>query len=236
MPRRFVRCTAPSAAAARSFRLPIILHGFAQRQFIHDYISPAIAHILSKVFISILIARLSLSNLHSMDFLCCLYKGDHALSDSPHRPFGVITEKPCLHPPIYHTIEETAETVIDILLCAEKPGALLSAQLDDAVSVNGWSEWLAQNILKKLEGVLRDGREKLGPAMTEAYDQACKAAEITFSDLFEYAKEHPAEIAATVLLSVVAFGVLVRLMPMALELLGFGELGPVTGESHVLFK
>lgn len=169
-----------------------------------------------------------------MDFLCCLYNDDRAPSDSPRH--GVITEKPTFHPPIRYTVEETAETVIEILLCAEKPGTLLSAQLDDAVSVNGWSEWLAQNILKKLEDVLRDGREKMGPAMAEAYDQACKAAEITFSDLSEHVKEHSIEIAATVLLSVVAFGVLARLMPMALELLGFSELGPVTGEFHGLFK
>lgn len=165
-----------------------------------------------------------------MDFLCCLYNGDQAPPDTPHHSSSIVTEKPTLHPPINSTVEETAETVIDILLCAEKPGALLSAQLDDAVSVHGWSEWLAQNILKKLEDVLRDGREKMGPAMAEAYDQACMAAEITFSDLCEYVKEHPAEIAATVLLSVVAFGVLVRLIPVVLELLGFSELGPVTGK------
>ncbi|PTB37381.1 hypothetical protein M441DRAFT_176026 [Trichoderma asperellum CBS 433.97] len=164
-----------------------------------------------------------------MDFLCCLFDGDRAPSDSFHRTYSVITEKPALHPPIHYTIEETAETVIEILLGADKPGALLSEQLDDAVSVNGWSESLAQNILKKLEDVLRDGREKMGPAMAEAYEQACMAAEITFSDLFEYVKEHPIEIATSVLLSVVAFGVLVRLMPMVLEILGFGELGPVTG-------
>lgn len=165
-----------------------------------------------------------------MDFLCCLYNGDNTQSDPPHRTPNIVTEKPTIHPPINATIEETAETVIDILLCAEKPGALLSAQLDDAVSVHGWSEWLAQNILKRLEDVLRDGREKMGPAMAEAYDQAYMATEITFSDLFRYVKEHPADIAATMLLSVVAFGVLVRLIPVVLELLGFSELGPVTGK------
>lgn len=171
-----------------------------------------------------------------MDFFCCLCDDDRAPPDSPRRTYSVITEKPTFYPPIHYTIEETAETIIEILLGAEKPGALLSAQLEDAVSVNGWSEWLAQNILKKLEAVLKDGREKMGPAMAEAYDQACKAAEITFSDKFEYVKEHPIEIAASVMLSVVAFGVLVRLMPMVLELLGFSELGPVTGEFHDLFK
>ncbi|KAK0761742.1 hypothetical protein N5P37_004541 [Trichoderma harzianum] len=164
-----------------------------------------------------------------MDFLCCLCDNDRAPALSPHHTYGVITEKPSPYPPIHRTVEETAENIIDILLAAEKSGPLLSAKLDDAVFATGWSEWLAKNILKKLEEVLRDGREKMGPAMAEAYDQASKAAEITFSDLFEYVKEHPVEIAATVLLSLLAFGVLVRLMPVALELLGFGELGPTAG-------
>ncbi|KAL7946842.1 hypothetical protein V8C42DRAFT_318914 [Trichoderma barbatum] len=164
-----------------------------------------------------------------MDFLCFFCDEERAPSFPPHHTYGVITEKPSSYPPIHHTVEETAETVIDILLCAEKPGATLSTQLEDAVSSTGWSEWLAQNILKKLEAVLRDGREKMGPAMAEAYDQACKAAEITFTDLFEFVKEHPVEIAATVLLSLVAFGVLVRLTPVVLELLGFTELGPAEG-------
>ncbi|KAL7919864.1 hypothetical protein ACQKWADRAFT_329358 [Trichoderma austrokoningii] len=164
-----------------------------------------------------------------MDFLCCLYSSDHAPSDSPHRTYSAIIEKPILHPPIHYTIEETAENVIDILLFAESPGSLLSAQLEDAVSTNGWSERLAKNILEKLEDVLRDGSEKMGPAMAEAYEQACKAAEITFPDLLECVKERPAEGADTVLLSVVVFGVLVRLVPVALEFLGFSEVGPVAG-------
>ncbi|KAL7935650.1 hypothetical protein V8C35DRAFT_259450 [Trichoderma chlorosporum] len=164
-----------------------------------------------------------------MNFFCCVCDDDRTPPFSTYHANGVITEKPSIYPPIKYTIEETAEDVIDILLGAEKIGPLLSAQLDEAVSANGWSEWLAQNILNKLEEVLRTGREKMGPAMVEAYDHACKAAEITFSDLFEYVKEHPVEVAATILLSLVAFGVLVRLMPLALELLGFGELGPTAG-------
>ncbi|EHK19938.1 uncharacterized protein TRIVIDRAFT_155768 [Trichoderma virens Gv29-8] len=171
-----------------------------------------------------------------MDFFCCLCDDDHAASLSPYRTDGIVTEKPSLHPPIRYTIEETAENFIEILLCAEKSGALLSSQLEDAVFATGWSEWLAQNILKKLEGALRDGHEKMGPAMIEAYDQASKAAEITFPDLFEYVKEHPVEIAATVLLSLFAFGVLVRLAPLVLELLGFGELGPTAGSFAALWQ
>jgi ElaB/YqjD/DUF883 family membrane-anchored ribosome-binding protein len=171
-----------------------------------------------------------------MDFLCCLYSSSHTPSDSSRCTSNIISEKPTLHPPIYYTIEETAETAIDILLYAENSGALLSAQLDDAVSLQGWSERLAQNILKKLEDVLRDRREEMGLAMAEAHEQACKAAEITFPDLLEDTKEHPIGIAATVLLSVLALGVLVRLKPEIVELLGFSELGAVTGRFYYLFQ
>ncbi|KAL7808613.1 hypothetical protein V8C26DRAFT_413150 [Trichoderma gracile] len=165
-----------------------------------------------------------------MDFFCCLCDDDFAPPPSIQRTNGVIIEKPPLQSlPVHQSVEDTAQKIIDILLRAEKSGTVLSAQIDDAVSATGWSEWLAQNVLKKLEGVLRSGRDKMGPAMAEAYDQACEAAEITFSDLFEYVKEHPLEIAATVLLSLFAFGVLVRLMPLVLELLGFAELGPTAG-------
>ncbi|KAK1241808.1 hypothetical protein MKX07_007631 [Trichoderma sp. CBMAI-0711] len=168
-----------------------------------------------------------------MDFFCCLCDDDFAPPPSIQRTNGVVMEKPRLQStPVHQSEEETAQRIIDILLRAEKTGTVLSAQIDDAVCVTGWSEWLAQKVLKKLEGVLRNGRDKMGPAMAEAYDQACEVAEITFSDLFEYVKEHPLEIAATVLLSLFAFGVLVRLMPVVLELLGFAELGPTAGESH----
>ncbi|KAL7817977.1 hypothetical protein V8C44DRAFT_319768 [Trichoderma aethiopicum] len=165
-----------------------------------------------------------------MDCFRCLCDDDFAPSPSVQGTHGVITEKPPLQsPPLQPSVEETAQKIIDILLRAEKSGTILSAQIDDAVSATGWSEWLAKNVLKKLEGVLRSGRDKMGPAMAEAYDQACEVAEITFSDLCAYVKEHPVEIAATVLLSLFAFGVLVRLMPVVLELLGFSELGPTAG-------
>ncbi|PTB65195.1 hypothetical protein BBK36DRAFT_1160398 [Trichoderma citrinoviride] len=165
-----------------------------------------------------------------MNFFRCLCDDDFAPPPSIQRNHGLITEKPRLQsPPPHKSVEETADNIIDILLHAEKSGAVLSAQLDDAVSATGWSEWLAKNVLKKLEGVLKSGRDKMGPAMAEAYDQACEAAEVTFSDLFAYVKEHPVEIAATVLLSLFAFGVLVRLMPLMVELLGFTETGTTAG-------
>ena len=64
----------------------------------------------------------------------------------------------------------------------------------------------------------------MAPAMQEAYDKACEAAKT----IEGFAADHP--IATAVFCTVIALGVLVVLAPYALELLGFGELGPIEGE------
>ncbi len=76
----------------------------------------------------------------------------------------------------------------------------------------------------------------MGPALAQAYSSAVEIAEEEFYDLFEYVKDHPLEVAATVVISILAFGVLVALMPWVLELLGFGELGPIEGEIQLSFQ
>ena len=73
------------------------------------------------------------------------------------------------------------------------------------------------------DGALKAGRKMNGP-MSAAYDKAVEAAEV-FKD---FAKDHPLVIAAFV--TVIAIGVLVVLAPGVLELLGFGELGPIEGK------
>ncbi len=138
--------------------------------------------------------------------------------------------------PAIYTAEEIAANVVTILRCAEKQGPVLAKQVDDTVGAEGWTEWLAENILKSLEIALKEGREKMGPALAQAYSSAVEIAEEEFYDLFEYVKDHPLEVAATVVISILAFGVLVALMPWVLELLGFGELGPIEGEIQLSFQ
>lgn len=77
----------------------------------------------------------------------------------------------------------------------------------------GWYKWLAENVLKALEMTLQEGPEKMGPAMRKAYNNAVKVAEHGFKSLIKQAKELPMEMAATVLMTVFAFGVLVALAP-----------------------
>lgn len=114
--------------------------------------------------------------------------------------------------------------VLAILRTAEKKGVRLVRQLDDTVGTQGWTEWIAKGVLASLETVIKEGREKMGPAMAQAYDGACEAAK----KVFQFAKDHP--VATSVFLTIVAIGVLAILAPYILEALGFAELGPVEGK------
>ncbi|KAK4183565.1 putative HTH-type transcriptional regulator YdfL [Podospora australis] len=130
--------------------------------------------------------------------------------------------------------DKVVEHLISILLTA--PGPLPSSHLTTSLKstaglhAQDWSTWLAEKLLHALEQTLSESdKSTWGEALTEAYNDAVELAEEMFWELVQYVKEHPLEIAATVLLSLFAFGVLVRLMPWVLELLGFAELGPVEG-------
>lgn len=126
--------------------------------------------------------------------------------------------------------EKVAADVVSILLFTEKHGASLKKQLDETVGVFGWSEMLAKRILNALVAAIGQGRDKMGPAFAKAYDDAVKEADSVFHNLVQDARDHPLELVATVLITVIAIGVLVVLAPYVLELLGFGELGPAAGK------
>lgn len=144
------------------------------------------------------------------------------------RPPLVLEKPPRPTPrPSYTTPARDCDTivteVVSILRAAEKHGARLTRQLDDAVGVEGWTEWIAEKVLAGLEAVLKEGREKIGPAMAQAFDKASEAAD----NVFQFAKDHP--VATAGLLTILAVGVLVVLAPVVVEALGFAELGPVEG-------
>ncbi|CAN8097555.1 unnamed protein product [Discula destructiva] len=135
--------------------------------------------------------------------------------------------------------EQTAAKIVAILRDTDKIGAALKAELDSVapVSASGWSEWLAESIFHALRSILGDNFDeketKWGVALTEAYQTARAVVEDQFSDLVQYVTEHPGEAAARVgveiLLSLLAFGILVRVTRWVVTLLGFGEMGPIAG-------
>ncbi|KAK4249335.1 hypothetical protein C7999DRAFT_12811 [Corynascus novoguineensis] len=103
------------------------------------------------------------------------------------------------------------------------------------IRVQDWTTYLAERLLHALEGTLKEGevnldrRSSWGEALADAYNHAVAFAKQELRELWEYAKAHPYEVAATVLLTVLALGVMVRLVPIFVRVLGFGELGPVEG-------
>ena len=118
------------------------------------------------------------------------------------------------------TEEDLADEILNILFTAEKPGRKLERRLQDAVHTSGWYEGLAKRILNGIVEGLKSGAP-MGTAIKDAYNRALTKAE-------EFTEEHPVFTAA--MLTVVAIGILVILVPWAVEALGFGELGPVEGE------
>lgn len=141
--------------------------------------------------------------------------------------------------------KQAADDIVAILRTTHKSGAALKADLDNVTSppvshTTGWSEWLAENIFEALRSTLRpkylDGQDTTWAApFMSAYETAKSTVEEHFKDFIQYAKEHPGEIAmevlAEIILSLIAFGILVLMARWVLTLLGFSELGPVAGMS-----
>ena len=123
--------------------------------------------------------------------------------------------------PANNDVDAKATEIVHLLLHAEKPGYDLRLQLNGVVETYGWTEKLAEAVFNKLVGAIQ-GSGNFGPAMTDALEKARDAADAVLG----FVKEHP------VLVMILALGVLVWLAPWALEVLGFGELGPVEGMLH----
>jgi len=115
--------------------------------------------------------------------------------------------------------EEIADAIVSTLFSAEKNGHDLKRTLQNQVHTCGWYEGLAKLVLEKVEAAIKAGAE-MGGAMKEAYDKANIVVN-------EFVEEHP--VLTAVLITLLAIGVLAILTPILLEILGFGELGPIEG-------
>ncbi|KAL8720897.1 MAG: hypothetical protein Q9225_002315 [Loekoesia sp. 1 TL-2023] len=124
---------------------------------------------------------------------------------------------------IHLTCEEAAARIVIALFEANKDGLPLIAHIDGiAHQAGGWSQWLADKIRKGMEEALKAGKE-MNAALSAAYTKACEAAKV-----FEhFAEDHP--LATAVFVTVIAIGILVILSPYVVEMLGFGEFGPIEG-------
>ncbi|KAF7542605.1 hypothetical protein G7Z17_g11433 [Cylindrodendrum hubeiense] len=118
--------------------------------------------------------------------------------------------------------DDAAGQFIETLRTAEKPGKELERRLNQIVSANGWTENLAQSILRGLEKLVKDGAST-SSAMAEAVEKATNTAK-------EFVKEHPYYTVLIAAGTIIALGVLIMLAPWVLEALGFGANGPRLGK------
>lgn len=107
-----------------------------------------------------------------------------------------------------------ASDILTILLTADTPYTL-HKQLNEKLEVNikNWTEAIATALLRGLENAIKTGSQ-MAKAASDALTQAENAA-------IGFAKEHP------VYATLIALGILAILTPWALEILGFGESGPI---------
>ncbi|RDW78574.1 uncharacterized protein DSM5745_05426 [Aspergillus mulundensis] len=110
--------------------------------------------------------------------------------------------------------ESIASDIVTKILSADSPYTL-HKELQDEVSTTGWTEAVAKATLQGLDNAIKAGA-KMAKAAADALGQAKDAA-------LEFSTEHP------YYTTLIALGVLAVLMPWMLEVLGFGELGPIEG-------
>ena len=117
-------------------------------------------------------------------------------------------------------VNTSAQNIVNEIKYAEKSGQTLEVAINDiAIQAGGWSEYLAERILRLLEGVLKAGKP-IGDAMRYAYDKSVEAVERSTT----FAKDHP------VLCTVIALGILAIMVPVVITALGFTGEGVAAGE------
>ena len=124
--------------------------------------------------------------------------------------------------------DEAASSIVSAIMEADDFNPSLGIAIQSLVhKAGGWTEYLMERILAALERVLMDGAPLKQP-MQEAFDKVYEATE----EFEQFAADHP--VVTGVFCTVIAVGILVLVAPYVVELLGFGELGPIEGGLHFL--
>ncbi|KGO37799.1 hypothetical protein PEX1_090460 [Penicillium expansum] len=110
--------------------------------------------------------------------------------------------------------ESIASAIVTKILNADEPYSL-HKELNEEFSTDNWTDAIAQAILRGLENAIQSGAD-MARAASDAATQSRNAA-------VDFATDHP------VYATLIALGILALLTPWALEVLGFGELGPIEG-------
>jgi hypothetical protein len=116
------------------------------------------------------------------------------------------------------TTQALADEVLKTLYDADIDDEHLRQRLQGVVRETGWYDSLVALVFNALEKALR-----AGVPMIQPMKDASEKAERVIGKVWGFVKEHP------VFFSLLALGILVILVPWAVEVLGFGELGPIEG-------
>lgn len=126
--------------------------------------------------------------------------------------------------------DEAAASIVSAIMEADDLNPSLGIAIQSLVhKAGGWTEYLMTKILAALERVLMDGAPLKQP-MQEAFDKVYEAME----EFEQFAADHP--VVTGVFCTVIAVGILVLVAPYVVELLGFGELGPIEGTWAALWQ
>ncbi|KAJ5169657.1 uncharacterized protein N7500_002440 [Penicillium coprophilum] len=110
--------------------------------------------------------------------------------------------------------ESIASAIVTKILDADTPYSL-HKEVSEELSTEGWSDAIAQAILRGLENAIKAGTD-MARVASDAAAQSKNAA-------VGFATDHP------VYATLIAMGILALLTPLALEMLGFAESGPIAG-------
>ena len=139
---------------------------------------------------------------------------------------GYVNEKAMLYPngDIKTTAEDVAGHVFAVFQSTDNPGRDLESTLQNIVhQTSSWKERFAKAILVTIQKALVNENIAHKGAMGEAYEKATVAAE----GIAGFTRDHP--VWTAVIAAVIALGILYLLMPVVLDILGFGSLGPIEG-------
>lgn len=160
------------------------------------------------------------ANLFKLLSCCCIRRGynprlseKHLITDSSH--YAAYQDHP--------SSAELAGQIVAKLLAAHRNDAILRADLKSAIHTYGWYDGLAAAVLAAVENAIKLGKE-MGPAMHTAYEKAVAG----INGVKEWAGENPEM--ATVLVTLIALGILAIMMPWLMAWLGFAEEGIVEGK------
>jgi hypothetical protein len=118
--------------------------------------------------------------------------------------------------------QAVATEILQTLYNSEKHGRDLERKIKDIVKTSGWTENVARYTLDKLVEALVQGAP-MGQTLKDTFEKARDEA-------LKFAKDHP------LLVTVIALGICVILLPYVIEALGFGALGPSEGNPDSVYQ